>query len=281
MNSLRQVGVAYLSIMGLLTKANSNLTRVTRRLGFEVVRAYPQKELDFNSLDSGLVNHPQNYCDAFWISFSLYGSKSLYSQGLIAALRSYHQLFPGWRPIVFTGDSVDQHDLYTIKSETGALIVPMRDYPENSSAMLWRYLAVNLVSGRAVIFRDADSRATPRERSAIDEWLALGSDAHIMRDHENHTLPIMGGMWGLRLPSKLEMNNLISDYGPDHEFSGDQRFLRSVIYPLISKSCLVHSDVVRFHDSPSVITKPFPIAHQDNQYVGRGFNPDGSPRPGH
>lgn len=267
--------------MGILAKANSKLMKVTRRLGFEVVRAYPKKEIEFKLPDSDLANYAQIYDAPFWISFSLYGSQSLYSQGLIEALLSYQQLFPGWRPIVFSGDSVEQHTLHTLKSENGAMIVPMRDYPEDSSAMLWRYLAIDLVSGQAVIFRDADSRATPRERSAIDEWLALGSDAHIMRDHENHTLPIMGGMWGLRLPSKLEMSNLISEYGPDHEFSGDQRFLRSVVYPLISKSCLVHSDELLFHDSPSVITKPFPIAQEDNQYVGKGFNPDGSPRSGH
>lgn len=267
--------------MGILSNANFKLMRVTRKLGFEVVRAYPQKELNFNMPNVALANNSQSSGTAFWISFSLYGSELLYSQGLIASIESYQVLFPGWRPVVFTGDSVDHQILNTLEDEIGALVVPMREYPENSSAMLWRYLAVDLVAGQAVIFRDADSLATPRERSAIDEWLALGKDAHIMRDHENHTLPIMGGMWGMRLPSKLKMTSLISDYGPDHEFSGDQRFLRSVVYPLISKSCVVHSDIVRFRDSPSAITRRFPIAHEDNQYVGRGFNPDGSPRPGH
>ena len=58
------------------------------------------------------------------------------------------------------------------------------------------------------IVRDADSRLNPRERLAVEEWIASGKRIHSIRDHPNHDRPLNGGMWGgvnegLRLATRL------------------------------------------------------------------------------
>ena len=46
------------------------------------------------------------------------------------------------------------------------------------------------------IVRDSDARLLPRERAAVDEWIASEKPFHAMRDYPAHTDPIMAGCWG-------------------------------------------------------------------------------------
>ena len=50
------------------------------------------------------------------------------------------------------------------------------------------------------MFRDLDSVITPREISAVSQWLDSKHAFHVMRDHPNHgTVPMMAGMWGVKV----------------------------------------------------------------------------------
>ena len=53
----------------------------------------------------------------------------------------------------------------------------------------------------SVLFsRDLDSRLGPRESSAAQEFLSSDASAfHVMRDHREHRIPVMGGTWGVKL----------------------------------------------------------------------------------
>ena len=64
--------------------------------------------------------------------------------------------------------------------------------------MFWRFFAHDETDCEYVVFRDADSRISKREKMAVDEWIQSGKSIHIMRDHPYHTVPILGGMWGCR-----------------------------------------------------------------------------------
>ena len=44
--------------------------------------------------------------------------------------------------------------------------------------------------------RDLDSVITFREVAVVQEWLQSPYAFHLMRDHQYHTLPFMGGLWG-------------------------------------------------------------------------------------
>ena len=52
--------------------------------------------------------------------------------------------------------------------------------------------------------RDLDSRIIPREISAVKEWIRSERVFHTMRDHPLHNFPVLGGLWGLKMQSKVE-----------------------------------------------------------------------------
>lgn len=261
-------------------KLSRRIRSISRRFGFEVVRAYPSTlKWAGDGVDISLPSALKNR--RLWVSFSLYGTDALYVRGIASACKSYRDIFPGWTPIIFVGDSVPQDAVSVLQNDFNAVIMPMHGLPEDSSAMFWRYLAVDEVADGVVLFRDADSRASRRERGAVDEWLASGRSFHIMRDHPNHTHPMMGGTWGVRVDGAPHMGRLISDYGPDREFSGDQRWLASMTYPIAAASCIVHQDDRLYQDAPKVLVRPFPVEAGGLTFVGQGVLPDGRPRPGH
>lgn len=282
----REPGLRDLARGGKLSwplRAREALRSATRRAGFDVIRAYPRSEAlvaAWSVVERPNPGHGVNGV-RLWVSFSLYGSDPLYIDGISAACSSYRQYFPGWRPVIFAGDSVPRDNLESLEFEFGSLTVPMRNAVEDPSAMLWRYLAIDHVGGDAILFRDADSRAGPRERAAVDEWLASGRNFHIMRDHPNHRDPILGGMWGLRPSALLDVEKRILAYGPDSRFSGDQRWLAADVYPLAVKSCLVHQDAAYYQDPNPVEVRPYPVPRRAGEFVGQGVTPSGVPRQGH
>ena len=56
-----------------------------------------------------------------------------------------------------------------------------------------------------ILVRDLDSEITPREISAFNEFFASDKKFHVMRDHPNHGVPILGGTWG----TKLELDSIV------------------------------------------------------------------------
>ena len=46
--------------------------------------------------------------------------------------------------------------------------------------------------------RDADSRLSPRELFAVNEWISSDFRFHVMRDHASHDVAVLGGMFGMK-----------------------------------------------------------------------------------
>ena len=44
--------------------------------------------------------------------------------------------------------------------------------------------------------RDVDSYLMPREKAAVEEWIAKKQQFHIMRDGPFHIATILAGLWG-------------------------------------------------------------------------------------
>ena len=261
--------------MDFQVRVPAGFSQFTRRLGFEIVRGYPAgNQKPFRNVAAS----PQHLG---LISFSLYGDGATYMQGALRNAEQYPRLFPGWGLIFFVGDSVPRDVVEQLEQHPDVTLILMQGEYEGHSSMTWRYLAADFPGVRAVVFRDTDCRPTRRERAAVDEWLLSGRRFHIMRDHPGHRLPIMGGMWGVRPSPDLRMAGLISGYGPDGLFSGDQRFLRSRIYPLCQGNALAHQDQEWFLDGPQVESRPFPVPATDGSFVGQGLDAEGTTRPGH
>ena len=56
--------------------------------------------------------------------------------------------------------------------------------------------------------RDADSHISLREQAAVLEWQShvAQEPLHVMRDNPHHSVPILGGMFGLNLTRKNSRN---------------------------------------------------------------------------
>lgn len=60
-----------------------------------------------------------------------------------------------------------------------------------------RFLAYDDPTVMHTMFRDLDSRFSPRELMAVNEWLRSDFGFHAMRDHPEHTTEVLGGMFGM------------------------------------------------------------------------------------
>lgn len=96
--------------------------------------------------------------------------------------------------------------------------------------------------------RDTDSKVLKREAEAVNEWLQSPSSTfHVMRDHKEHCVPMLGGMWGVKIHQnrsaiRQAAQRLFHFYlRPDEMEKGDdQIMLNKFIWPIA-----VHSLVIK------------------------------------
>jgi hypothetical protein len=264
------------------TRVKSRLTStaksLARRVGLEVVRIPRGLASTTRSLDlepAGSSGPP------LVISTVLYGDNPRYVYGAERNAEMYGEMFPGWSLVIFCDDSVPLRVRESLASFSNVRMCdppyPAPDYRR----LFWRFTPILWSGTAAVIIRDLDSRPTTRERAAVDEWLASGRALHIMRDHPEHTEPIMGGMFGV-LPNALpDFHETLLAYGPDDSYGCDQRFLGKLLYLRLIDNALVHQDAPSFQDPPATCVRPFPVALPSGQFIGQGWECDGQVREGH
>ena len=154
--------------------------------------------------------------------------------------------------------------------------------------MLTRFLVYDDPKVRLAIVRDADSRLSPRELFAVNEWISSDLDFHIMRDHAAHDVPILGGMFGMKRGALRDtsMSELITEALIDSSarITGargeDQAFLKKYIWPKVKTSCFAHDvDTKRCSKFGSKVCRGFPMGLRDELaefYVGAPFKSDSS-----
>lgn len=127
-------------------------------------------------------------------------------------------MYPDWSLFVFLDETVPLS--VSLQLQEGGCRLVNVDPNLEPNGMMWRYNINSLKGFDRVIFRDADSRLTVKERSAVSEWVASKKPLHLMRDHPFHKYPILGGMFGVVLDSdpgkalmSIKANSV--DYGSD------------------------------------------------------------------
>lgn len=199
-----------------------------------------------------------------YLSFSLWGDKPLYNIGAIRNAQLAKAIYKNWQMIVYIDQTVPSQTVKQLQDH-GVLVKDMTG--SGIYGPFWRFLAADLEDGAYVVFRDADSRISVREKLAVDEWIENGDAIHIMRDHPFHEIPagteergILSGMWGIKCNiSKLEplIRTFLTD--KDDYYGIDQSFLQE-IYKKYSHSQTVHDE---FFEG-----KPFPAKRRAYRFVG-------------
>jgi len=184
------------------------------------------------------------------ISFSLWGSVPLYTQGALENVRLAAEFYAGWTCRVYHDDSVPASVLGDLAG-AGAELVRMEPGSGPTQGLFWRFLASDDPTVSHFLCRDADSRLNSREKAAVDDWIASGLPFHVMRDHIMHTDLMLAGMWGGRAGVLPPMAPLVRAVArSDGGRLQDQRFLGRFIWPLIEDCCLVHDSAHAGHGHP-------------------------------
>eukprot|EP00093_Oithona_nana_P009625 09625.XXX_377775_379280_1 [CDS] Oithona nana genome sequencing. len=147
---------------------------------------------------------------------------------------------------------------------------------------LWRFLPMLDDQVEVALFRDLDSRASSREVAAVQEWLQSKHVFHVMRDHPGHDMPILAGMWGVKLSSPqmrkalqavfYQMLHADSAYWRGQIISSrDQALLERYLWPWAKDITLQHDS---YHCDLFAKSHPWPTRRQEwetNNYVGAPF----------
>jgi hypothetical protein len=204
------------------------------------------------------------------ISFSIWGKDYRYTGGTLQNADLAKIIYPDWICRFYVGDDTPESLISQLSSRDNVEIIKV-EYPCDWTGMFWRFLAAADTEVSVMISRDVDSRLTYREKYAVDEWINSDFGFHIIRDHEYHGVPILGGMWGAKSGVLAGIDGFIEQYNKGNFVGVDQNFLAEHVYPLISNNSLVHDEFFE--------KKPFPSqsgVRNSDHFVGQAYQGDGS-----
>jgi hypothetical protein len=144
-------------------------------------------------------------------------------------------------------------------------------------SMLWRMIPCWNVDVETVLCRDLDALSTPRERKAVEKWLASGRAVSALHDSESHSsAALMGGMVSFRaswIRDHWESYNTLiwkaGQYAIDLSRHGsDQQLLNAEVLPIALDEQQLISE-----DRQSMGAKDHPI-DQLISHAGGAFHVD-------
>ena len=199
------------------------------------------------------------------IAFSFWGQNPGYLVGALSNLKLAALYYPDWECRIYVGSDVSyqRHKELT----TAGFQVYKRDIKAPPhDGLFWRFEPAFEPGVEAFLSRDLDSRLNPREAAAVNEWLRSGKKLHTMRDHYEHIVPILGGMWGCRHWPEFE--GLLAGWKKNGRMGDDQEFLKQIIWPLVKdKDCMQHD---RYVVDTTVDTPSGKFTYKPVEFFGGG-----------
>lgn len=175
------------------------------------------------------------------ISFSVWGTNHKFIDGAIDNIKLAALYYPGWICRIYCDANLNPEWIQELRCNR--FEIRRRLSLSEHDGLFWRFEPAYEPGVDAFISRDCDSRLNPREAAAVSEWLISGKLLHTMRDHYQHIVPILGGMWGCRFWP--DFYNLISKWPGTGKFGDDQEFLKQIVWPLVKNDkCIQHDRYV-------------------------------------
>jgi hypothetical protein len=219
------------------------------------------------------------------ISFCLYGPPNpKYYTGLMENITLIRTHFPTFYIYIYIGNDVPTDYIHQLLAYPHVIL--RYTHAEGSVNMIHRFFAIDEPEVGILFVRDADSRVHWKDRWAMREFLRHPSAIlHTIRDHPDHTAPIMGGLWGIKKVDGLHIQQTYANYTPssEHRLGLDQNFLTDCIHPKYVDKLLVHSSLfMKCHPAETLVM--FPFTYTDDIYCGRVEIPpfrESAPPPNH
>ena len=234
--------------------------------------------------------------DQHVVSFSFYGDPATphhkskqYFAGIQNNLDSLPQFYPGWTMRLYhdlTKEDPLLQDLCSLACSNNHLdLCYVRNLPgtpfQDASRvfpMNWKFFPVIDEQVSVMLPRDLDSIVSEREAAAVSEWLQSNASFHIMRDHPDQGIPMLGSMWGWKEDGKGESRKRwkqawregLKDklaWAGRGEWGPDQTFLRRYVWRWAKKDAISHDS---YHCKKFSNTKHFPTRREEapNNFVG-------------
>lgn len=205
------------------------------------------------------------------LSFCLYGPENpRYYPGMLQNVDLAAKYFPEWKVYVYVAPDVEPSMIETLSARAN-VVVRHTDVtgPVN---MIHRFYAIDEPGVDLMLVRDADSRIHWKDRWAIREFLRQPQFiAHTIRDNPEHKAEMMGGLWGIRKSSGINIHqeyaNYVEDTSRGRRNGHDQNFLTDVIYPKVAPRMLIHYSCGRFLRNEYAVE--FPFDWSNDIYCGR------------
>ena len=194
------------------------------------------------------------------ISFVVFGDNPIYLFGAIQNEKSVSIIYPGWESWFYCAENLNK-DILTKLNVYANKIILCKD--EGFITTKNRFLPISEPDVEVMIVRDCDSRLSTRELYAVGEWLNSDKNFHIMRDHPNHSKPILAGMFGARNPILSNIKELINSFTWNNYYGVDEDFLTGIVFPIIQNDIFVHD---------AFYGRKFPTERINDEFVGSIFD---------
>ena len=171
-------------------------------------------------------------------------------------------LYPEWRCQFYVDESVPDRVIERLLRE-GAKVRRVGGLPAGRFGTFWRFLVADDEDVDRYLVRDCDACLNPRERTAVDAWLASGRHFHVMRDGPTHTDVMLAGMWAGVRSALPPIQHEIIDYCQTAPLSrtADQIFLRRGSGRPSGKACWLMTANIRFETACPFLLSPSQGSH--------------------
>lgn len=137
------------------------------------------------------------------ISISLFGfeENTIFSRS--QSLKFLHQLaneikqnYPDWILRIYHNSTIQNDIICSIECIYNHVdfcnVSSLENFDNYIPGKIWRFLPVGDELVDIIASRDLDSPITQRELNAVNEWISSGKAWHVMRDHPQHHVPMLG-----------------------------------------------------------------------------------------
>jgi hypothetical protein len=209
------------------------------------------------------------------ISFSLWGNSDKYCIGALKNIQLARTIYPGWEVWLYL-PGLPIHPIVSYLQ--GAQVhgvdvshVVMKLEPEGFEGwkgMFARFQPAFDPHVEVMISRDCDSRLSLREKAAVDEWIESDKGFHTIHDHAHHTVPILGGLWGIKSGILPEFGVLLERWPKENRWQTDQEFLTQEIWPRVKHNTMNHAEF-HTHIWPGC---PIPLPRSGREFIGATYD---------
>jgi len=208
------------------------------------------------------------------ISFCLWGKDPKYNVGALANAKLALEVYPGWECWFYCRNDADGATMLELTQMDHCRVIFV-DKPGSWTGMFDRFQPCIDSGVEAFISRDCDSRLTAREAAAVNQWMETPWPFHAMRDHPHHTVPILGGMWGMKRGaiSPMVLESSMDEWDQEDRWQTDQEWLTQEIWATHKLRFLCHDDGFLNHFYGGI---RFPTARlASGEFVGATYDENG------